>query len=70
MNFFQMIGGLLVNYRAYSVLARGDYCKTTYENIVFSVIMYFSYFALFGHFFYTSYLVKPSPKESITKKVA
>ena len=67
-----MIAGLVVNYCAYLVLMRGDYCKTTYTNIRFSVTMYFSYFVLFSHFFYSSYFEKKASslqRESTGKKV-
>ena len=57
----QMLFGIYVNLTAYWVLNRGDACHITYANIKFSVLMYFSYFLLFGHFFYTAYMRSKQP---------
>ena len=50
--------GLTVNYTAYLVKSRGDFCQTTYHNLKLSSLMYGSYFALFTYFFLKTYLWK------------
>jgi len=57
----QMILGLAVNLTSYSKKSRGDFCQQTDSNLLASVLMYFSYFILFSHFFYTNY-VQPKPR--------
>ena len=58
-----MVIGLLVNYNAYLVKSRGDFCQTTYQNLKLSSIMYGSYFVLFTYFFLKAYLWKSAPKQ-------
>ena len=55
----QMAFGIYVNLTAKWVLDRGDECHVTYENVIYSLLMYASYFILFGHFFLTTYTLKP-----------
>ena len=55
-----MVIGLLINYYAYMVKNRGEFCQTSYFNLKLSVAMYTSYFILFVYFFYSSYIVKSS----------
>ena len=57
----QMAFGIYVNLSAKWVLERGDSCHVTYDNITYSLLMYASYFMLFGHFFYNAYL---KPKDA------
>lgn len=52
----QMVFGLIVNFHAFTVLQRGDSCHVTYDNIKYSLLMYTSYFILFSHYFYTTYI--------------
>lgn len=54
----QMAVGCYVNYKAAQFLLSGTPCYITTTNIVFSALMYLSYFILFGNFFYQSYLNK------------
>ena len=52
----QMAFGIYVNLTAKWVLDRGDECHVTYENVIYSLLVYASYFLLFGFFFYNSYM--------------
>ena len=52
----QMVFGIYVNMSAKWVLDRGDECHVTYENVIYSLLVYASYFLLFGFFFYNSYM--------------
>ncbi|KAI8520950.1 Elongation of very long chain fatty acids protein 6 [Branchiostoma belcheri] len=61
----QMVMGCVVNYTTYAALESGDACDSTYDNIVWSSIMYFSYFLLFAHFFYDAYMRKPPAKPPV-----
>ncbi|KAK7584144.1 hypothetical protein V9T40_005107 [Parthenolecanium corni] len=61
----QMVIGCLVNYWSYAYLKSNQSCHITVLNIQLSTCMYFSYFVLFGRFFYKSYL-SPSGKKKPT----
>jgi len=52
----QMMMGLVINISTYVYKSRGLYCQQSYENMRYSFLMYLSYFFLFCHFFYKSYL--------------
>ncbi|KAK3091815.1 hypothetical protein FSP39_022848 [Pinctada imbricata] len=54
----QMIIGCSLNVWAYQIKQDGRFCRQSYENIRYSVMMYTSYFILFAHFFYTTYVVQ------------
>ena len=63
----QMIVGVAINIWIYQIKARGEFCQQTYENLHYSSMMYFSYFILFAHFFYTTYILE-KPKGHIPVK--
>lgn len=54
----QMMVGIIVNVVAFNALNAGRECSSSYQNIKYCMIMYFSYLVLFSHFFYTTYIVK------------
>lgn len=54
----QMVVGLYINIWGYQSKARGEKCTVSDENIKISILMYFSYFVLFSHFFYNAYVNK------------
>ena len=54
----QMFVGCAINCYAYSVRSSGGFCSTTDENLRASFLMYLSYFTLFVHFFYETYMTK------------
>lgn len=58
----QMVTGMLINVWSYEIMQRGGYCAQSYTNIRYAVLMYCSYFILFAHFFYTTYIAG-KPKE-------
>ena len=68
LQLLQMIGGLTINlYIVINIfLTPGFYCDgvadASYSPCGWGVAMYGSYFVLFLHFFYTSYIKKPSRK--------
>lgn len=51
----QMVVGVYVNIWAYQVKQSGQECLVSQHNINMSLLMYFSYFLLFAHFFYRAY---------------
>lgn len=59
----QMVFGIFINCKAYLMKRRGEQCNISDDNIIWSFIMYFSYFLLFFHFFYKAYIA-PKPKSS------
>ena len=60
----QMVAGCYVNYVAYQANKSGVKCATSNENILYSSLMYFSYFVLFFHFFINAYILKSGRKVS------
>lgn len=63
----QMVVGVSVNVWGYQSKARGDYCCVTDENIKISLLMYFSFFVLFAHFFYNAYV--GGRRSNVAKKI-
>jgi elongation of very long chain fatty acids protein 6 len=59
----QMVFGIYINCVAWYQIKSGAACHVSVENIVWSFIMYFSYFLLFFKFFYDAYLAGPKPKK-------
>lgn len=59
----QMIVGVSINIWIYQIKARGEFCQQSYDNLKYSSIMYFSYFVLFAHFFYSTYILKSKRKK-------
>ena len=56
----QMIAGCIVNVSAFNYKQDGYSCNTSDMNIKLSLALYASYFILFAHFFYVTYLRKDS----------
>lgn len=54
----QMVVGCIVNFWAYHVKNSGGDCDVSYLNINLALLMYFSYFVLFAHFFHKAYFAK------------
>ncbi|KRZ85572.1 putative fatty acid elongation protein 3 [Trichinella sp. T8] len=52
----QMVIGCFVAITAYMVKQSGKSCQQTFSNLYFSFLIYASYFLLFAHFFYRTYL--------------
>ena len=63
LQILQMIMGIVLNVSSYLYKSNGHACHQTYKNIFFGLGMYLSYFALFSHFFYNSYLKAKSSKQ-------
>ena len=57
LQMLQMIGGIVFNVTAFNVLQRGEECQFSYQLFVLGMIIYMSYLALFGNFFYQRYFV-------------
>jgi len=66
MQLTQMIIACSINFWTYNIKRNGEFCHVSDANLKFASLMYFSYFILFGHFFYTTYMCK---KPNTTKKV-
>lgn len=62
MQITQMIVGCYVNIIVYNAINNGDSCEADMMNIKYSTLMYLSYFVLFAHFFYSTYIQKPNGK--------
>ncbi|XP_063968855.1 very long chain fatty acid elongase 6-like [Lytechinus pictus] len=60
----QMVVGCYVNIYAYKMIKKGEPCSTTHDNIKYASLMYLSYFMLFAHFFYNTYINKTLSKKS------
>jgi len=63
MQLTQMIIACVINIWIYNIKKNGEFCHQSDGNIRFALTMYLSYFILFGHFFYTTYMVK-KPKSA------
>nr|AIW65585.1 elongase 2 [Tigriopus japonicus] len=61
LQLIQMVVGCLVNIWVIQMKSNGLECHVSDPNIKFSLLMYLSYFLLFGRFFYYAY-VNPSKK--------
>ncbi len=59
----QMVTGCLVNFWVIQIKSSGLECNVSDQNIKFSLLMYASYFVLFGHFFYNAYMKEGSSKK-------
>ena len=64
MQITQMVVGTTVNLWTYNIKKRGDFCQQSYDNVKYSLMMYFSYFILFSYFFYNAYMTSKSPRET------
>lgn len=65
----QMLMGCVVNYLVYSWMQQGQECPSHMQNIVWSSLMYLSYFVLFVQFFFEAYIGKSkSPAKTDAKK--
>uniref|UniRef100_A0A672KYU7 Elongation of very long chain fatty acids protein n=1 Tax=Sinocyclocheilus grahami TaxID=75366 RepID=A0A672KYU7_SINGR len=62
----QMVMGCVVNYLVYSWMQQGQECPSHVQNIVWSSLMYLSYFVLFCQFFFEAYVTKT--KSNAAKK--
>ena len=54
----QMVVGCTVNIMVAQVKSDGHECNVSENNYKLSLLMYASYFVLFGHFFYNAYFTK------------
>ena len=66
MQLLQMIIGVSINIWIHQIKLRGEFCQQSADNWKYSTVMYFSYFVLFAHFFYTTYIM-PKPVEAKKK---
>nr|XP_006816342.1 PREDICTED: elongation of very long chain fatty acids protein 6-like [Saccoglossus kowalevskii] len=66
----QMIVGIYLNIYAYFKLENTKTCPVYYNNIYWSLAMYYTYFLLFSHFFYSTYMAPGKGKPELkTEKV-
>ena len=63
LQIIQMIAGCIVNVSAFNYKQEGHPCAITTTNIKLSLALYASYFILFAHFFYVTYLRKDSRRK-------
>ena len=57
-----MVNGCGINAYVFYQLWVGNRCEDSYDNVVFSFIMYLIYLVLFMNFFYLTY-INPPPKK-------
>jgi elongation of very long chain fatty acids protein 6 len=67
LQIIQMIAGCIVNLSALNYKQEGHPCTISTTNIKLSLALYASYFILFAHFFYTTYLRKDSRRKTKTR---
>ena len=67
LQLIQMLIGCFVNVAAYIQKQTDPACEASVINIQLSLAMYASYFVLFTHFFYKTYLSKES-KQKLKKQ--
>ena len=60
----QMIAGCIVNVSVFNYKQDGYSCNTSDTNVMLSLALYASYFILFAHFFYVTYLRKDSKRKT------
>jgi len=51
----QMVIGCFIAVYTHVQMQNGVFCNQTQENVIFCMLIYFSYFILFAHFFYNTY---------------
>merc|ERR1712076_130892 len=68
LQLLQMVVGCLVNIWVIQIKSAGQECHTSDRNIKLSLLMYFSYFVLFGRFFYNAYLRNKEEKAAKQKQ--
>ena len=56
LTYLQMALGIAAVSQAYFLMRSGTPCNTTFFHLYVSFAIYGSYFLLFGHFFYKSYM--------------
>ncbi|KAL2089198.1 hypothetical protein ACEWY4_016097 [Coilia grayii] len=59
----QMVMGCVVNYLVYSWMQQGQECPSHMHNIIWSSLMYLSYFVLFCQFFFEAYIGKTKTRQ-------
>ncbi|KAL8597376.1 hypothetical protein ACOMHN_056139 [Nucella lapillus] len=64
----QMIVGVTINFYVYWIKTQGASCQQSHANLHCASVMYFTYFVLFAHFFYTTYIVKKPKGDILAQK--
>ena len=64
-----MIIGCWINLKAWEYKKNGEMCQVTDENLKVSLVMYGTYFLLFGQFFLGSYVFKTTRKQKAKEEV-
>merc|ERR1719318_732237 len=62
LQLLQMVVGCYINYQAFQFKQSGRECSVSDSNLMYSSLMYTSYFVLFARFFYNAYLCKYNKK--------
>uniref|UniRef100_A0A669QKC9 Elongation of very long chain fatty acids protein 6 n=1 Tax=Phasianus colchicus TaxID=9054 RepID=A0A669QKC9_PHACC len=60
----QMLVGCVINYLVFSWMQHGQ-CHSHVQNIIWSSLMYLSYFVLFCHFFFEAYIGKTTKAKKV-----
>jgi elongation of very long chain fatty acids protein 6 len=64
LQLIQMIVGCTINLAARQYKYEGHECSTSSTNINLSLLLYASYFLLFAHFFYMTYVRRDTMKQA------
>jgi len=64
LQLLQMVIGCYINYIAFQFKQSGRDCSVSDSNLMYSSLMYTSYFALFARFFYNAYLCNTNRKST------
>jgi len=70
MQIIQMTLGTGVCIYAYYLKYQGVFCHITYDNLHCGLLMYISYFLLFGNYFFHTYLKSKQPAVNRTRKTS
>merc|ERR1719228_3068165 len=62
LQLLQMVVGCTINYIAFQFKQSGRECAVSDSNLMYSSLMYTSYFVLFARFFYNAYFCKSDRK--------
>merc|ERR1712080_75321 len=69
LQLIQMVVGCYINYIAFQFKESGRECSVSDSNLMYSSLMYTSYFVLFARFFYNAYLCKSERKAKASSEL-
>uniref|UniRef100_A0A7E4W509 Elongation of very long chain fatty acids protein n=1 Tax=Panagrellus redivivus TaxID=6233 RepID=A0A7E4W509_PANRE len=70
LQILQMVVGVYIGITIYGIKSADQPCQQTWQNLMFSFTIYFSYFLLFCNFFYHAYVKSDRSQKGAKKRVA